>query len=206
MDYAENSGYEHEHMELTKIAIAISFIFTSTASHAADVDSVSEPLKATIEKSVNVKEGSGDFSILWDNWRNDVMKAVWAKFCILLEGGDAVKIGPMFLKLGMAPKPQFPQGIGATYSFSVGEGRKIKDVKIISSSEYPKFDEMIKKSIESLEGKRLLDFPVGTHRTDVYMAGRLITKKNGKFKSTDYNDVEKIKSGEDVVEPIPEKN
>lgn len=183
------------------IAIIILLVqFAIPPAYAADADSVPEPLKATIEKSVNVKEGSGDFSILWDNWRNDVMKAVWAKFCILLEGGDAVKIGPMFLKLGMAPKPQFPQGIGATYSFSVAADRKIKDVKIVSTSGDSKFDAMIKKSIEALEGKRLLDFPVGTHRTDVFMMGRLITKKNGKFRSTDYNDVEKIKSSEDVVE------
>lgn len=192
-------------MNLIRIILVGLAIFTSSAAYAADAAAVPEPLKATIEKSVNVKEGSGDFSILWDNWRNDVMKAVWAKFCILLEGGDAVKIGPMFLKVGMAPKPQFPQGIGATYSFSVAADRKIKDVKIESSSGDSKFDAMIKKSIESLEGKRLLDFPVGTHRTDVFMMGRLITKKNGKFRSTDYNDVERIKSSEDAVEELKDE-
>lgn len=170
-------------------------------SWAADADAVPEPdFKMTVEKAVNVKAGSGNFSILWDKWRNDVMKAVWAKFCILLDGGDVVKIGPVFLKMGMAPKPQFPQGIGATFNFSVTADRKIKDVKISSSSGYPKFDEMIKKSIESLEGKRLLEFPEGTHRADVYLAGRLVTKKNGKFKSTEYNDVENVKGSENVIE------
>ncbi len=186
----------------TASLILIAILVTANCAYAAPADETSVPdLKGSIDKSVNVKSGTGNYSIIWDAWRNNVMKAVWAKFCILLEGGDAIKVGPLFLKMGMAPKPKFPPGTGATFHFTVAADRKIKDVKIVEPSGDAEFDALIKKSVEALEGKRILDFPEGSNRTDVYMGGRLITKRNGKFNSMDYNDVEKIKGTDDTVEP-----
>lgn len=177
-----------------KISMAVAVILSvAISAHAADVEEVPVPdLKGSIEQAVGVKEGFGNYSIVWDRWRNKVIKEVWSRFCINLKGGGAVRIGQLFLKTNFKKNIEFPKSMGATFSFSVEDGRKIKDVKIESSSGNAEFDNLVIKSVESLDGKSLLDFPSGTERRTVTLRSRLVIKKNGTFHGTEYNDIEKV--------------
>lgn len=178
--------------KLFKPLLALALMAFSPA-HAADVEEVPVPdLKGSIEQAVGVKEGFGNYSIIWDRWRNKVIKEVWSRFCINLKGGGAVRIGQLFLKTNFKKSIEFPKSMGATFSFSVEDGRKIKDVKIESSSGNAEFDNLVIKSVESLDGKSLLDFPSGTERKSVTLRSRLVIKKNGTFHGTEYNDIEKV--------------
>ncbi|MDX2106467.1 MAG: hypothetical protein SFY67_08700 [Candidatus Melainabacteria bacterium] len=165
----------------------------SCPARAADVEEVPVPdLKGGVEQAVGVKEGFGNYSIIWDRWRNKVIKEVWERFCINLKGGGAVRIGQLFLKTNFKKNIEFPKSMGATFSFDVEDGRKIKDVKIVSSSGNAEYDNLIIKSVEYLNGKSILDFPAGTERKTVTLSSRLVIKKNGTFHGTEYNDIEKI--------------
>lgn len=177
-----------------KISMAVAVILSvAISAHAADVEEVPVPdLKGSIEQAVGVKEGFGNYSIIWDRWRNKVIKEVWSRFCINLKGGGAVRIGQLFLKTNFKKNIEFPKSMGATFSFSVEDGRKIKDVKIESSSGNTEFDNLVMKSVESLDGKSLLDFPSGTERKNITLRSRLVIKKNGTFHGTEYNDIEKV--------------
>lgn len=177
-----------------KISMAMAVILSvAISAHAADVEEVPVPdLKGSIEQAVGVKEGFGNYSIIWDRWRNKVIKEVWSRFCINLKGGGAVRIGQLFLKTNFKKNIEFPKSMGATFSFSVEDGRKIKDVKIESSSGNTEFDNLVMKSVESLDGKSLLDFPSGTERKNITLRSRLVIKKNGTFHGTEYNDIEKV--------------
>ncbi|MBP7863977.1 hypothetical protein KA183_19990 [bacterium] len=172
-------------------------------AQAADVEQVPVPdLKGGVEQAVGVKEGFGNYSIIWDRWRNKVIKEVWEKFCINLKGGGAVRIGQLFIKTNFKKNIEFPKSMGATFSFNVEDGRKIKDVKIVTSSGNAEFDNLVIKSVESLDGKSLLDFPSGSERKTVTLRSRLVIKKNGTFHGTEYNDIEKVE-GSGANEPSP---
>lgn len=174
-------------------SVMVLALIGSCPALAADVEEVPVPdLKGGVEQAVGVKEGFGNYSIIWDRWRNRVIKEVWERFCINLKGGGAVRVGQLFLKTNFKKNIEFPKSMGATFSFNVEDGRKIKDVKIVSSSGNAEYDNLIIKSVEYLNGKSILDFPQGTERKTVTLSSRLVIKKNGTFHGTEYNDIEKI--------------
>jgi len=188
--------------KVVQLLLALAFA-GSCPVYAADVEEIPVPyLKGGIDQAVEVKEGSGKFAIIWDRWRNKVMREVWSRFCINLKGGGAIRIGQLFLKTNFKKNIEFPKSMGATFSFVVEENRKIKDVKIVKSSDNAEFDNLVIKSIEHLNGKSILDFPTGSQRKTVELRSRLIIKKNGTFHDTNYNDVEKVE-GEASSEPSP---
>lgn len=131
-------------------------------------------------------------SIVWDRWRNKAHRAIWARFCRLLAGGDAFMIGNTVFKLGEAPKPVFPLGTRASYFCTVSSDRQLLDAKISRSSGNREFDELVLKSVRSIAEKGLLRFPEGSKRQSVSLSATLFTTKNGSYEDKQFNDVEKI--------------
>lgn len=132
-----------------------------------------------------------EVSIDWDSWRNKVTRSIWARFCELLNGGDAFMFGNMVIKLGNAPVPRFPLGTSASYSFDVNSERQLSNVRITDSSGNQQFDKLILRSVQSIDGKQFLKFPKGSKRNLVSASAKLFTTKHGSFTKISFGDIER---------------
>ncbi|MBZ0188697.1 MAG: hypothetical protein K8F91_20795 [Candidatus Obscuribacterales bacterium] len=159
-----------------------------------------DPLNGQIGASSN-QQIAKNKTIEWDKWHNKVRRSIWKKFCILLSGGDAIMFGNTVYKLGNLPVPRFPQGTGATYAFTVNERRKISDLRIVASSGNSKLDEILIRSVKSIDGKSVLKFPKGSRRNSVTVSQKLVTTRHGKFADRSYGDVERYSLTSTVPTP-----
>jgi hypothetical protein len=132
-----------------------------------------------------------EVSIDWDKWRNRVTRSIWARFCEHLNGGDAIMFGNTVIKLGNAPIPRFPLGTSATYSFNVNSERQLSNVRITVSSGNQRFDRIILRSVQSIDGKQFLKFPKGSKRNLVSASAKLFTTKHGSFNNIAFGDIER---------------
>lgn len=157
----------------------------------ADARSGKQEAKS-LEGNISVVAEKEENSIIWDRWRNKVHRAIWARFCRLLAGGDAFMLGNTVFKLGDAAKPSFPLGTRASYVCTVSRDRNLLEAKITKSSGNQEFDELVLKSVRSIREKGLLRFPEGTKRESVTLSATMFTTKNGNYEDKQFNDVEKI--------------
>ncbi len=134
-----------------------------------------------------------NITINWHRWRNKVSKAVWAKFCVLLAGGDAMMMGNLLVKLGDAPAPHFPLGTRASYTCDIENNRQLKNIRITKSSGNNDFDELVRQSVASINGKQLLKFPKQSKRRVVSVSCELFTTKNGRYSELPFTDLETYK-------------
>jgi hypothetical protein len=153
---------------------------------------------ASYQLNGNIDSSAGkpaeEVSIDWDKWRNRVTRSIWAKFCELLNGGDAIMLGGTLIKLGNAPILRFPVGTSASYSFNVNNERQLSNVRITSSSGNKQFDEIIRRSVQSIDGKQLLRFPKGSRRILVSASAKLYTTKHGSYTKIPFGDVERYQT------------
>lgn len=191
-----------------------------TASAAQDLRPIEDPpktdefqqprvLRGTVER-VRVNSGSGlnrqepsqeegyaesaeerEITIEWDRWHNRVTHAIWSKFCTLLQGEDVISIFNVAIKLGNAPAPRFPLGTRATYSCTINDDQEVTDVKIVVSSGNSEFDDLIRRSVSSIDGKSFLRFPRDSRRKEVRSSAQLFTTRNGRFNELHFGDVER---------------
>lgn len=144
-------------------------------------------LDSSISQNAEVEETS----INWNAWRNKVSKAIWAKFCQQLSGGGSVLLGNTVIKLNSNPPMHFPLNTKASYFCRVDDSGRLSDVQITESSGIKKFDEIVKNSVLSVEGKKYLKFPEGTKRKLVTLSMQLFTTSHGGFKEISFGDVER---------------
>lgn len=138
-----------------------------------------------------------EVKIEWNRWRNRVNHSVWSKFCVLVNGGDAIVLGGLVLKLGNAPVPNFAVGTKATYVCDIDNERNVKNVRLTHPSGNKRFDQMVLRAVESLQGKSLLRFPKGSQRQLVSESLQLSISNNGGFHDSHENDVETYKASAD---------
>lgn len=130
--------------------------------------------------------------ISWDRWRNRVHRAVWARFCRLLRGGDAFMLGNLVFKYGNLPAPKFPLGTKASYLCTVSREGSLIEAKIIKSSGNKQFDDLMLGAVRSIEGKGMLRFPQGSKRQEVSLSSSLFTTKAGRYNEREFGDIEKV--------------
>lgn len=157
----------------------------------ASESKVLSPGSSSLDGQISADAAREEVSIEWDRWRNKLSKAIWAKFCNHLQGGDTINFGNYYWKYGNNPPLKFPDNTRATYSVTVDSDMNVVEAKITKSSGIAKFDEIVRRSAESVNRKRMLKFPAGSKRKQVTLSLQLFTTKHGGFKDIDFNDVER---------------
>ena len=154
-------------------------------------DTAANQGSTTLESGLTAAE-SEEVSIEWDQWRNKVSKAIWARFCQNLQGGDVIKFGNYFYKYGNNTPNKFPDNTRASYAVTIDSDANLVEAKITKSSGIAKFDDLVRVSAQSVKGKKFLKFPVGSKRKQITLSLQLFTTKHGGFKDINFNDVERI--------------
>lgn len=142
--------------------------------------------------TISAKRQSLEMNIKWDKWKNKVRKKVWKNFNVRFGGGDAFYIGPFFLKYGENPAIDLPMGAFANYSYEITRDRRIKNARIDKSSGDSQMNNLVLRSILSLDKKRMLRFPKGSQREKVRISDSMEIVKKGGFHYRHYNDIETV--------------
>ena len=104
------------------------------------------------DKQVKLTVGVEEKNLLieWDDWHNEVARAVASR---------------MFTNLGEALN--MPRGITTWYHFEATSDRHIKKVEITRSSGNIWYDRAVRDAVLRLEGQEILAFPARSARTEV---------------------------------------
>ncbi len=152
---------------------------------------MASPSTSSLDGQISADASEEEISIEWDRWRNKVSKSIWSKFCNYLQGGDTIMIGNLYWKYGTNPALNFPDNTRATYSVTVDSDMNVVEAKITSSSGIAKFDDIVRRSAESVNKKKFLKFPAGSKRKQISISLQLFTTKHGGFKNIEFHDVER---------------
>lgn len=152
---------------------------------------IASPGKSELDGQISADASEDEISIEWDRWRNKVSKSIWSKFCNYLQGGDTIMLGNLYWKYGTNPPLHFPDNTRATYSVTVDSDLNVVEAKITRSSGIAKFDDIVRRSAESVNKKKFLRFPAGSKRKQISLSLQLFTTKHGGYKDIEFHDVER---------------
>jgi hypothetical protein len=148
---------------------------------------------APTRQSSALSDESAELIIAWDKWRNHFEHTVYARFNELLNGGDALYIAGVTLKLGNAPFIRYKMGTKAEFACEIDNQKQVHNLRITHSSGIASYDQLLLRSVRAVAGKSCLKFPKGSLREKVSESLEIkITPASHFYKST-YNDVEKVK-------------
>lgn len=146
-------------------------------------------LEAGAEEVVNLDAQDAPRSIEWDQWRNHILHAAWANWGQRLDGG--VNLGLLKINCGgKHPREPFANGTQASFQFTVTKEQRITGFRITESSGNAEFDDMVAKSVLSLDGKPMLAFPKGSERQTVIQRCTFRIGSKTEFRQHNFGDVE----------------
>lgn len=140
-------------------------------------------------------EDDQELMVEWDRWHNRFLRAVQLGVQELLNNPDPEdyerpRVDPMTGNF----TSRYPLGTGAAFSCQVTAEGQIKNLEIIETSGFPKYDRAVMRAVQQLAGTRILVFPKGSHRRNVIQPGRIKTATSNEFKYHHFGDVEKIRT------------
>lgn len=142
----------------------------------------------SMQESIATDSDEDKLSIEWDDWRNDILFAVYENFGVRLNNPQEGELR------WNARRKQFvsiyPIGTTAAFSFDVSVEKRISNTTILASSGLPEFDQLIIESITALSGQNILSFPSGSKRSVVTQFGSLGIGRTSKFEQSHYGDIE----------------
>lgn len=138
-----------------------------------------------------------ELMVEWDRWRNRFLRAVQLGVQEMVNNPDPddyerPRVDPMTGRI----TSRYPLGTGCAFSCQITNDGQIKNLDILESSGFPKYDKAVWASIKQLEGTRILAFPKSSHRLSVTQAGRIKTATNSDFNYYHFGDVERVRSGQ----------
>ncbi|MBX9571716.1 MAG: energy transducer TonB [Candidatus Obscuribacterales bacterium] len=139
-------------------------------------------------------EEDQELMVEWDRWHNRFLRAVQLGVQELLNNPDPED----YERPRVDPRTgnftsRYPLGTGAAFSCQVTAEGQIKNLEIIETSGFPKYDKAVVRAVQQLAGTRILVFPKGSHRRTVIQPGRIKTATTNDFKYHHFGDVERIR-------------
>lgn len=139
-------------------------------------------------------EDDRELQVEWDRWRNRFLRAVQLGLQESLNNPDPdeyerPRVDPVTGRL----MPRFPLGTGAVFSCQITNTGEVKNLDIIESSGFPKYDRALVRAIRQLEGTKILVYPRASRRTTVTQMGRIKTATTSDFQYHHFGDVEKVR-------------
>lgn len=137
-----------------------------------------------------------ELMVEWDRWRNRFLRAVQLGVQEIVNNPEAEdyerpRVDPRTGQI----LPQYPLGTGTVFSCQIFSSGQIKNLEIIHSSGFPKYDKAVFRAVQQLEGTRVLVFPKNSRRKAVSQAAKIKTATSNDFNYYHFGDVEKVRSG-----------
>lgn len=138
-------------------------------------------------------EDDQELMVEWDRWHNRFLRAVQLGVQELLNNPDPEdyerpRVDPVTGNF----TNRYPLGTGAAFSCQVTADGQIKNLEIVETSNFPKYDRAVLRAVQQLAGTRILVFPKGSHRRNVIQPGRIKTATTNDFKYHHFGDVERV--------------
>lgn len=132
----------------------------------------------------------------WDRWRNRFLRAVQLGVQELVNNPDPdeyerPRVDPVTHQITSA----YPLGTGTAFSCQITKDGKIKNLSVLESSGFSKYDKAVLRAVQQLEGTRILVFPKDSHRINVSQAARIKTATSSDFNYYHFGDVERVRPG-----------
>ncbi|MBX9687608.1 MAG: TonB C-terminal domain-containing protein [Candidatus Obscuribacterales bacterium] len=138
-------------------------------------------------------EDDAELLVEWDRWRNRFLRAVQLGTQEILNNPDPDDyVRPRVDPYTGAISSRFPLGTGCAFSCQITAEGQIRNLELIETSAFPKYDKAVLRAVQQLEGTQILRFPKGSHRKTVVQPGRIKTANSNEFKYHRFGDVERV--------------
>ncbi len=138
-------------------------------------------------------EDDQELMVEWDRWHNRFLRAVQLGVQELLNNPDPEDYErPRVDPVSGNFTNRYPLGTGAAFSCQVTSDGQIKNLEIVETSNFSKYDRAVLRAVQQLAGTRILVFPKGSHRRTVIQPGRIKTASTNDFKYHHFGDVERV--------------
>lgn len=111
---------------------------------------ISPPARSSAELKLSGGVEEENLALQWDDWHNTFANAV--------ASGMVEDFAPML---------RLRRGLKCWYRYEVTSDKRIKKVEITKSSGNIWFDQLVRRSVQKLEGNDVLAFPAGSLRSEV---------------------------------------
>ncbi len=163
------------------------------------LDPTKGPLKGTAQMDENGLQSQDpdiddqELQVEWDKWRNRFLWAVQSGVQEALNNPDDAMLrwDPQRQSVVM----RFPMGTVAWFACKITNDRKIENLKLMHTSNFPGYDKAVLSAVKSLEGTSLLRFPKRSKRLSVTQSAGIKTAESGERQFFNFGDVERYRTG-----------
>lgn len=163
-----------------------------------------DPTKGPLKGTANMDDMGGlqgqdpdlddrELQVEWDKWRNRFLWAVQSGVQEALNNPDdtMMRWDPQRQSVVM----RFPMGTVAWFACKITNDKRIENLKLMHTSNYPGYDKAVLQAVKSLEGTTILRFPKRSKRLFVSQSAGIKTAETGERQFFNFGDVERYRTG-----------